>query len=50
MTSLIIRMADGRWQQMWENILVKSRDLSGETSERRRNGVELDLFDFGLGV
>ena len=34
----------------FEYILVKRRDFSGKTSERRRNCVELDLLDLGLGV
>lgn len=35
---------------MCENALVKSGDFSGESSEGRRDCVELDLLDLGLGV
>ena len=41
---------DVKLHQMDKNVLVKSRDFSGQTSKRRRYCVELDLFDFRTGV
>lgn len=35
---------------MCGNVLMKSRDFGGKTSERRRDCVELDLLDDGFGV
>ena len=32
------------------DVLVKSRDFGGETSKGRRNRIELNLLDLGLGV
>ena len=35
---------------MCGHVLMKCRDFGGETAKRRRDSIELDLFNLGFGI